>query len=364
MRELAFTPPSIIDAHRARVEPLFQSWTEKKSVPQTLLFAGPQGIGKQAFTRFLAQALQCEESPFKIPDDGGFGGLFGGGMDPEPAPSASTRLEPCGKCTRCRRFEAHQPFDWFEIESDSPGETLKVEPFRRIKEKLGQRAYESPFLIFSIPNAERMTMQAANSILKVIEEPPEGWIFIFTTSDVSRIPATVLSRCQLIRLGALPESVLKQGLREEGVNAPDTTPWHLSEGSYDRLKTILSPEWRSLRSACTEILQDPESALPAIFDKGTSEPDFLEHFLEVSETLLSDLFKLARTTEGEKPELTHADLSDRLSKILDKRRGSKKGPLTGNEIFAKIETAQRLRGSLTTAANTKLVLQAAIQNLR
>jgi len=149
----------------------------------------------------------------------------------------------------------------------------------------------------------------------VIEEPPEGWLFIFTTSDVSRIPATVLSRCQLIRLGALDEARLKQGLREEGVNAPETTPWHLSEGSYDRLKTILSPEWRTLRTACTEILQNPESALPAVFDKGTNESDFLENFLEVSETLLSDLFKLARTSDGEKPELTHSDLAERLKII-------------------------------------------------
>ena len=115
---------------------------------------------------------------------------------------------------QCQRALKGSWVDFTEIrpedeEEGRPG-SLKIDQFRKLKESQGFGAHEGGYRIFLIPDADRMTPQAANSVLKILEEPPKGWIFFLTASDPTLVLPTVLSRCQSLKLRPFDPDTLKQ----------------------------------------------------------------------------------------------------------------------------------------------------------
>src|SRR6185312_5189559 len=96
-------------------------------------------------------------------------------------------------------------------------------------------SHEGSYRIFLIPNADRMTPQAANSVLKILEEPPRGWIFFLTASDPTLLLATVLSRCQQLKLRPMPLETIQELLSEAGIlGEKQKVAASLSQGSWGR----------------------------------------------------------------------------------------------------------------------------------
>jgi DNA polymerase-3 subunit delta' len=142
------------------------------------LFYGPPGCGKKAAARALAQALLCAEAP-------------GRG---------------CGDCPACRRVAQGQHPDCREVAPS--GASFKVEQARELVREAQLRPYEGQRRLFIIDRAEAFTSEAANTLLKTLEEPPAGSSFILVSTQPARLLPTIASRCQSVRFLPLPDEAL------------------------------------------------------------------------------------------------------------------------------------------------------------
>jgi DNA polymerase-3 subunit delta' len=167
---------------------------ERGRLAHALLFTGPEGVGKRAAALFLAQALNCPEA-------------VGG--------------EACGVCLSCRKIAAGQHPDVRVIEAD--GAHLKIE---QVREQLQADAVLKPMegraKVYVLDPADALTPGAANSLLKILEEPPSAVTLVLVTSQPFALLDTIRSRCQEIRFRPLAAAALGVWLQARLNCAPET----------------------------------------------------------------------------------------------------------------------------------------------
>lgn len=275
----------LLAAHENPVLQSLAQWKEQKRVPPVLLLCGPKGCGKRAIAYHLAQTLQCENAGFAEAPDALFGSLLpmGGGND-SPFPS------PCGTCSSCLRAVAGTALDFREIAAAEDAKTLKIDQFRDMKESLGFSGFSGGSRIFLITDSEKMTVQAANSLLKTLEEPPEGWIFLLTASDASLLPTTIVSRCQMLRMRPLPESVIRVLLQEEDLPKERISVLAaLGQGSLSRAIELSGEDAWEMRGTLMQFLLQPQSCFHALIDYAATDSEHLRILLDQFEQILNDL---------------------------------------------------------------------------
>ncbi len=162
-------------------------------LPHALLVAGPPGVGKGRLARRLAAAQLCES-----PRDG----------------------EPCGACPACHWVARDEHPDLHRCEPEAGKAAIRVDAVRELIDFLALSAHRGAVKLAHIEPAEAMNVNAANSLLKTLEEPPPGARLILVSHRPGRLPATIRSRCQRLDLPLPPrrEAVLwleKQGVAEE-----------------------------------------------------------------------------------------------------------------------------------------------------
>jgi DNA polymerase III delta' subunit len=157
-----------------------------------LLICGPDGSGKSTLATEIAAALNCEKKGDAI------------------APL------PCGHCNNCRRiYEDNYP-DIKRLKRDSSKATIGVEELRLFREDMFLSATESEHKIYVIEDAERMTPNAQNALLKVLEEPPEAVTIILLCEEGDKILTTIKSRAQLITMQRFSPEEIKNYLASKG----------------------------------------------------------------------------------------------------------------------------------------------------
>lgn len=292
-----------------------REWAEKKRIPPVLLLTGPAGVGKRSMAYWLSQWVLCERGPFsrQDPASGEEGDLFGGALlgAPPAATQPSALPAPCGECRSCERAVSGSWVDFTEVGAESEGAegasggtrdgtgALKVDQFRRLKGSLGFAGHEGSHRITLIPNADRMTVQAANSMLKLLEEPPPGWIFLLTASDPSLMLPTVLSRCQMLRLRPIPRKPLLELLAGAGVpESRRRVCAELSQGSLGKALQLAADEAWEKRAAIFRFLQDPAAHLNELVDWASGSATFFELMLDQLEQLASELVRFSLAPEG------------------------------------------------------------------
>ncbi|GER83054.1 hypothetical protein KTAU_16910 [Thermogemmatispora aurantia] len=130
------------------------------------LFTGPRGTGKTTTARLLAKTINCQQ-----PRNG----------------------EPCNECQQCREITAGTSFDVIEIDAAS---NRGIDNIRELREKVMVRPTSGRYKVYVLDEAHMLTTEAFNALLKTLEEPPEHAIFVLATTDMHKMPATVISRCQ------------------------------------------------------------------------------------------------------------------------------------------------------------------------
>ncbi len=173
---------------------LFSEITGQEHVVQTLtnaltsgtsshayLFCGPRGSGKTSMARLLAKALNCENRK-----EGEF--------------------EPCNKCSSCMEISEGRSIDLIEIDAAS---NRGVDEIRELRDGIKFRPAKSKYKVFIVDESHQLTKEAANALLKTLEEPPAHAVFILATTEIHKMIPTIISRCQRFdfRKLTLPEII-------------------------------------------------------------------------------------------------------------------------------------------------------------
>lgn len=163
-------------------------------VAHAYLFTGARGVGKTSAARILAKALNCEKG---------------------------CSVSPCGVCSICTAISTGEDVDVLEIDGAS---NRGIDEVREIRNNVQYRPSRSRYKIYIIDEVHMLTTQAFNALLKTLEEPPAHVKFIFATTEVQKIPITILSRCQRFDFSSigtkqiaahLQEITIKEGLEAE-----------------------------------------------------------------------------------------------------------------------------------------------------
>lgn len=147
-----------------------QNSLKRNRVAHAILFSGVRGVGKTTLARLMAKALNCSNGP---------------------------TATPCNQCLSCRQITEGASLDIYEIDGAS---NRGIQEVRELKEKIKFLPASSAFKIVIIDEVHMLTTEAFNALLKTLEEPPEHVYFMFATTELQKIPITILSRCQRYEL--------------------------------------------------------------------------------------------------------------------------------------------------------------------
>src|ERR1044072_439881 len=275
-----------------RIKELLQRAVDEGRIGQGLIFAGERGIGKHQFAMALAQGVNCEQ-----PVHG----------------------DACGVCLTCRKFAARDFTDVKVIVPD--GQFIKIEQTREMASEAQYRPFEGRRRGFILDEAERLKEQAANSLLKTLEEPPDTSLIILITAKPYALLETIRSRCQMLNFAPLRERELEAYLQANYQRplAEMQLLAKLGRGSIGRALEIDLGEYREKRNQVMEIIEAQLVTHDAVRLLGAAE--FMARKLEKEEfiaqidlilILLEDIFhlKVGRTITS----LTNADIGERLQR--------------------------------------------------
>ncbi len=147
-----------------------QNAIERNRIPHAIIFSGVRGVGKTTLARLVAKALNCQEGPTKAP---------------------------CNSCAHCTEITAGSAIDLHEIDGAS---NRGIQEIRELKENIRFFPTKSRYKVIIIDEVHMLTTEAFNALLNTLEEPPAHVIFMFATTELHKIPITILSRCQRYEL--------------------------------------------------------------------------------------------------------------------------------------------------------------------
>jgi DNA polymerase-3 subunit gamma/tau len=167
----------------------------RNRIPHAIIFSGVRGVGKTTLARLVAKALNCQEGPTKTP---------------------------CNKCEHCEEIKAGNAIDIHEIDGAS---NRGIQEIRELKENIRFFPAKGRYKIIIIDEVHMLTTEAFNALLKTLEERPERVFFMFATTELHKIPITILSRCQRYELQKVSSRDLftffSNIAKEEEVNISD-----------------------------------------------------------------------------------------------------------------------------------------------
>jgi DNA polymerase III subunit delta' len=283
-------------------------------LPHSLLFAGIPGVGKRTLADFLSMAVNCLEE----------------------------RHDFCGHCPSCRKITENLHGDVKHFEPD--GQFIKIDQMRELSREVFFRPFEGRMRVFIIDEAEKMNLEAANSILKTLEEPPPSSLLILVSNRPEELPATIRSRCQTYHFTALPPSDVASFLGKQGIytEAERVILARISGGSLGRALSLALDEYQRIRSEMLELLQLCSrnflySKVIGITAPLSREKDEFENKMKILFELLHDLFLLKVDPQSE--FITNLDIKERL---LDLSRSfSREQIIAGTRTLDHLETGSR-----------------------
>ncbi|HZZ98356.1 MAG TPA: DNA polymerase III subunit gamma/tau [Candidatus Saccharimonadia bacterium] len=154
------------------------------SFSHAYLFTGPKGTGKTSSARIMAMMLNCEKNRASVEKFLKTGKAIDGGF-----------VEPCGECNSCKKIALGGSFNVTEMDAAS---NRGIDDIRLLRERLNLAPTDGPVAVYIIDEVHMLTTEAFNALLKVLEEPPKHVVFILATTELHKVPETVLSRCTMI----------------------------------------------------------------------------------------------------------------------------------------------------------------------
>jgi DNA polymerase III subunit delta' len=280
-----------IVGHR-RVLSLLSRAISNDTLPPTLLFSGPAGVGKRRTADALSRAINCltPVTDATVPP-----------VHEGDAPLALAR-DACGTCAACRRIERSVHPDVIVVE---PGETgaIKIEPVRDVIDRAAFRPFEARRRVVILDEADAMQAAAQSALLKTLEEPPSASIFLLLSSLPDALLPTVRSRCPRIRFAPLTSPEVAYALvRDHEYTREDASAVAIdADGSVGRALAAQAADLIDARESARRLLEhsarvsDPVRRIEAVKDfigskpAGAAERDKLSACLRVLASLLRDV---------------------------------------------------------------------------
>ncbi|MGD9853185.1 MAG: DNA polymerase III subunit gamma/tau [Nitrospirales bacterium] len=187
---------------------------ERQRVAHAYVFSGMRGVGKTTVARILAKSLNCEKGPTS---------------------------HPCGTCPSCVEITRGNSVDVIEIDGAS---NTGVDDVRELRENVKFSPFHGSYRVYIIDEVHMLSNSAFNALLKTLEEPPSHSVFIFATTEVHKIPATILSRCQHFTFRRISRLEIIKQLRhvatQTGVTIEDRSLSALARASDGSMRDALS----------------------------------------------------------------------------------------------------------------------------
>ncbi|HVG71769.1 MAG TPA: DNA polymerase III subunit delta' [Vicinamibacterales bacterium] len=274
-----------------------------ETLPPSLLFAGPHGVGKRRTAVAVAETINCQAT-----------------LDAPPLPR-----DACGECASCRRIARGVHPDVLIVEPGDLG-SIKIEQVRDVVDRAGYRPFEGRRRVVIIDDADAMVDAAQNALLKTLEEPPQASIFILVSAMPDALLPTVLSRCQRLRFGELSAAEITEALMRD--HKYDETEARAAavdaDGSIGRALSALSDDVTEARAMAHRVLEqavrqaDPgrridlaREVTPSTGGKTSgAERERLAACLRALASLLRDIGLVG--AQGDAAVLANADLAPQL----------------------------------------------------
>jgi DNA polymerase III subunit delta' len=325
----------VLTAYQAKAfSRLFELHGSSK-IPPALLVTGIEGVGKRSLVLSFVRKLFCD--------------------------SLDMTGEVCGTCASCLRAQNNQWIDlhWIAPQSDDDEKTgsHSVETLRELLGKQGFGPSQEPYRVVVIEHAQRMTPQAANSILKTLEEPPKGWIFFLIAENISQVLPTIRSRCDLIRIPTLPIHAIEEHLKRTSSADQNHLKFaaRFSQGSLGKAKEALQEEFLENRNLILECLSFPDRGFLPLFDAAAQGQRSMQRILALIETVLSDL--LLELTHSHEDVRLHPDYQTHFQKMI-RERG-----ITTQSVMRVMERLQEIRRATLSPLNARILAQEVVASL-
>jgi DNA polymerase-3 subunit delta' len=295
-------------------------------VPHAYIFKGPEGVGKRLFARGVAAAVNCRDTK---------------------------RVGACGVCSSCRKFRSMNHPDFLVVSPDKG--VIKIDQIRQLTRELSYPPYESTMRVVVLEDVQTMRREAANSLLKTLEEPPENNLLILTAEASREILATLTSRCQVVPFSPLSLDDTEAILVQQGIDRQAARLLaRLSEGCPGKAllfqKTEMIGSWQKLVSFLSDPKMDP--------DRDVGE---LLHLAENMAGLKEELPSLLGLLKIWIRDLLLGDSHDG-SGLKDEAKAVKNW--NSSELFAKLQAIDRAERELARNCNRNLVCEVLLFKLQ
>lgn len=259
---LKYRPRTIAEIDNSRVRDILKKILDSREIPHAMLYVGSKGTGKTSSARIFAKAINCLENRFAKKGASG---------------------EPCNKCKNCLSIDVSSNTDVLEMDAAS---NRGIEEVKNLIREVAFMPMSGRYRVFIIDEAHMITTDGFNALLKTLEEPPKSAVFILATTNLEKVPATIVSRCVKVNFG--------RGKNEDLINMLKRIDKSEALGfSEDMLRMIASQ--------CDYSFRDAAKIMEEAFQQKIKNVEELETFLGLRGR--NDLMKLISSKDQKKTYL-------------------------------------------------------------
>ncbi|UUZ91654.1 DNA polymerase III subunit delta' [Paenibacillus sp. P25] len=267
-----------------RVKRILQNSLREDKVSHAYIFTGPSGTGRRAMAKAFAQAVYCKV----LADDA------------------------CGECLDCRKVEHGNHPDLYFIQPD--GATIKIEQIRELQKQFAYRASASGVKMYIVQDADKMTVQAANSLLKFLEEPTSQVVAVLITDNGNALLPTIRSRAQWVPFMPLSKARMTAELLKEGHPAALVqVAVQLAAGTGAARELIQGNGFAELRNLVIQLTKESLSRLPSALltaQQKLTKGELSEQLPRFLDMLILWLKDMVRLSLGHREDLVYTDQTE------------------------------------------------------